>query len=172
MEEPIENEYFNWLCAKVLTMPSTMYVELFKVLHNTPFAWFIPGDRNRAEDGDELKLYFLNESGWEREDDWLNQPCSVLEMLVALARNAAFQTDISDRDWMGIFLANLGLEQYRRLQRADIPAVEDILNTFIWRQYDPSGHGGLFPMRQPIHDQRKEEIWYQLSAYIEDQGLG
>lgn len=172
MGEPIEKEYFNWLCAKVLNSTSGMYVELFKVLYNTQFTWFVSGDRNRAEDGNELKLYFLNETGWERDNNsFINQPCSVLEMMVAFAGRAAFQTDISESKWMGIFLANLGLEQYRRLQPADIPVVEDILNTFIWRTYDPSGHGGMFPMRRPRQDQRKVEIWYQFFAWLEDQEL-
>jgi hypothetical protein len=92
--------------------------------------------------------------------------------LVAFARDAAFQTNMTETEWFGIFFENLGLTQYRRLQRRDIPAVEDILNTFLWRTYDPTGVGGLFPLREPKHDQRKEELWYQLSAYLEENRLG
>lgn len=171
MWEPIENEYFNWLCAKVLQTSGNMHVGLLRVLHNTPFVWLIPGDRNRVEDGCELRVYFLRASSWERDDSWYNQPCSVLEMLIGFADRAAFQTDIPLQDWFWTFLTNLKLEEYRRVTTADKPRIDEILNTFIWRTYDRNGYGGMFPMRWPKHDQRKVEIWYQFCAYLEDRGL-
>jgi hypothetical protein len=170
MEEPIEEVYFKWLCARVLTQPSTMYVDLFRLLHDTPFTWIIPGDRNREEDGCELRYYFMDETGLDASSEWFNRPCSVLEMLVAFARNAAFQTNISDQEWMATFLENLNLVRFRYLRRTDVPVVEEIINTFLWRTYDPSGVGGLFPMRSTMHDQRTVELWYQLSEYLADQG--
>jgi hypothetical protein len=169
--EPIEHEYFNWLCAKVTDTSSRNYLHLFEILHKTPFAWFVPGDRNRAEDGCELRLDFLRETRSENDPLWNSEPCSVFEMLIAFSRRADFYTDMSDQEWFWIFLTNLGLADYRRVAQFDQPIIEDILTTLVWRTYDTSGRGGLFPMRSTDRDQRKVEIWYQFNEYLEDQGL-
>ena len=34
------------------------------------------------------------------------------------------------------------------------------------RRYKRSGEGGLFPLKNAAKDQRKVEIWYQLSSYL------
>jgi hypothetical protein len=68
-------------------------------------------------------------------------------------------------------MTNLGLEEYRHVARSDRRVIEDILDIFVERKYDPNGYGGLFPLRCPKHDQREIEIWYQFNEYLEDQGL-
>lgn len=171
MDEPIENHYFNWLCAKVLQSSGNMHVDLLRGLHETPYTWLVQGDKNRAEDGCELRYDFLRETRLPREHNWLVQPCSVLEMLVAFAYRAEFQTDIPARDWFWTFMTNLDLEKYRRVTRSDGPVIEHILNTFIWRTYDSSGHGGLFPMRSTVNDQREVECWYQFCEWLDHEGL-
>lgn len=60
MGEPIEGEYFNWLCAKIRKTPAPMYNDLLQILHRTEFVWVVHGDRNRAEDGIELREDFLD----------------------------------------------------------------------------------------------------------------
>jgi len=50
--------------------------------------------------------------------------------------------------------------------------VDEILESLIWRTYDPDGHGGFFPLRRPKGDQTEEEIWHQMNLYVgEIQGL-
>lgn len=173
MPEPIEGLYFNWLRAKVVdpTWPQYMYLDLLKILYRTEFVWTIIGDKNREEDGLELRIYFLNETRLEQDPDWQHEPCSILEVLIAFANRASFQTDIPTSEWFWHFLRNLGLEQYRTISDEDLPLIERILNTFVWRIYDPSGYGGLFPLREPLGDQTTVEIWYQFCAYTEEQGL-
>jgi hypothetical protein len=172
MPEPIEHTYFNWLCAKVQKHRSShIYRDLLWIVHTTEFTWVLPEDKNRAEDGVELRLDFLRESRVESESQWFSQPCSVLEVLVAFANRASFQTDIPVRDWFWKLMDNLDLGEYRQVSRSDEIYIREKLHTFIWRTYDPSGYGGLFPMRWPKSDQRKVEIWYQFFEYLEDQGL-
>ena len=36
------------------------------------------------------------------------------------------------------------------------------------REYSDNGHGGLFPLKNPKKDQRKVEIWYQMTEYINE----
>lgn len=170
MEEPIENLYFNWLCAKVLNVTVRNYYDLMHILYTTEFVWIIEGDKNRAEDGCELREDFTRETGYF--DQELNEsPCSVFEVLLAIANRASFQTDTPVREWFWRFMRNLGLDEYRRVQDFDRPVIEDVLNMFIYRTYRSDGHGGLFPMNDTNDDQRKKELWHQLCEYLDDQRL-
>lgn len=171
MREPIESEYFNWLCAKVVETRTPIYGDLLRILYETEFTWIVPGDKNRAEDGVELRVDFLRASDWAMDASWLNQPCSVFEAIFAFANRASFQTDTPAKDWFWEFITNLDLGEYRQVSAIDQVRIEDILQTFIWRTYDESGYGGMFPLRWPKRDQRKEELWYQFCDYLDDRGL-
>lgn len=168
MDEPIEETYFNWLCAKVLSVQVPIYWHLMRILHNTEFVWVVSRDRNRAEEGLELREDFLRELYLDPEEDWANEPCSVLEMLIGFAKRAAFQTERTAKSWFWEFMTNLGLDEYRQVSNADVPIIEDILYTFIWRTYDDNGHGGMFPMRWPKRNQAGVEIWYQFCEYLDE----
>lgn len=174
MSEPLEETYFRWLCAKVIPRHSDIYYGLLLVMYKTEFVWMhqAHGDHNRAAEGIELRLDFLRETNVYQDRLWFDQPCSVLEALIALARRANFQFDTWGVDeWFWLFIKNLGLEDYRRISDGDIPAITDVLNRFIWRTYEADGRGGLFPLQEPKRDQRRIEIWYQFCDYVEDQGL-
>ena len=171
MGEPIENLYFNWLCAKVLDSGSSAYEQLMVVLHKTEFVWFVPEDRRRASEGRYLREDFLRETNLEPELPWYEEPCSMLELLVAFAKRAAFQNEAPVQEWFWEFMHNLGLDEFRRVSDADLPVIEDIIDTFIWRQYEPNGVGGILPVYSSPNDQRKVELWYQLAEFITERGL-
>lgn len=171
MREPIENEYFNWLCAKVTGASNSNYYTLLEILHRTEFVWAVPGDRHRVEEGLELRLDFLRETKQASEDSWETQPCSVLELLVALSKRASFQTGMKLKVWFWELMTNLRLDEFRRVDTMGEHIINDILSTFIWRQYRPDGDGGLFPISRTNVDQRKNEIWYQFCEYVEDRGI-
>lgn len=171
MEEPIEELYFNWLCAKVLDVNVPIYLDLMRILYKTEFVWKIHADRNRYEDGIELRDDFLRVSRFNNDTCWYAEPCSVLEMLIAFSDRAQFQTDRPARDWFWEFLQNLSLDEYRQVSMEDRPIIDDILHDFVWRTYDENGHGGMFPMRWPKEDQREVEIWHQFFEYLDEQGL-
>ena len=46
---------------------------------------------------------------------------------------------------------------------------EEVLDAVIFRNYEYDGRGGLFPLRYPDRDQRDEELWSQLNAYLLEQ---
>lgn len=171
MSEPVEELYFNWLCAKVCTRNGPVHRSLLWTLYTKEFVWFLAMDENRAADGLQLRVDFLRETGYENEQDWYESPCSVFEALVALADRAAFQTDDSIRRWFWKFLENLGLDEYRQVNDFNKNEVEDILDTFIWRAYREDGRGGILPLDKPNRDQRRIELWSQFCDYVEDQGI-
>jgi hypothetical protein len=172
MTEPLENLYFNWLCAKVIRVenptPSLTYWKLFRQLHNTEFVWLVSGDDNRAEDGLELRTEFLYEAHLNDDAAWHGVGCSIFEMLIAFARRTKFMAGETVQFWFWLFLENLGLNGCNDASRTPSSYIEEILDNFVWRNYRSSGQGGLFPMSNPPADQRKVEIWYQFCEYLVD----
>lgn len=173
MTEPLELTYFNWLQAKVLLSrrPSQSYSALLDQLHKTEFVWVVLGDDNRAEDGRGLRFDFARETKSSPPHLFFEEPCSVLEMLVGLARKAEFQTETDSREWFWVFISNLRLSGAYDGSETDPQDVDDILSSFVWRTYDYDGNGGLFPMDDPVEDQRGVELWYQFFEYVEDRHI-
>ncbi len=170
MSQPLDEQYFTWLYSQVGSVrtadPSRTHWGLFRKLFTTEFLWFIPNDDNRAEDGRALRDEFVNMRHVSADDNWMRLGCSMLEMLIALARHAAFETGMTRRSWFWEMIGNLGLVNCAD-DRDPFPEemVDDILQTVIWRTYKEDGTGGLFPV--PFaRDMPKVEIWYQLQRYI------
>lgn len=176
MDEPIEDVYFNWLYSKVASVdvvptPSLTYLTLMRDLHATEFAWILSGDDNRAEDGLVLRNEFYHESYLEQDPPWNNLPCSVLEMLIAFSRRASFETELSAKEWFWMFLENLEIDDLSDNHLGISQIVNERLDPFIWRTYDSHGYGGLFPLSNPVRDQRQVEVWYQFAEYVVEQDL-
>ena len=175
MTEPIEETYFNWLCAQVLRVnvptPSLTFSHLLQLLHRTEFTWSVAGDDNRAEDGLELRYSFLTESHVFPDSVWSSLSCSLFEMLLAFSYRAEFETNMLARDWFWIFMTNLGLSEANDASYTSDADILNVLNCFVWRTYRKNGSGGLFPMNHTRHDQRRLELWYQFFEYLEDQNL-
>jgi len=175
MEEPIEEVYFKWLYSKVASVavptPSLTYYTLLRDLHCTEFVWLVTGDDNRAADGMELRREFLRQAYLEQDPAWMSIPCSVLEMLIAFSRRASFQTDWPERDWFWIFMHNLDLAELNDAMDDVTQITYEVMNQFVWRTYLYDGTGGLFPMREPLQDQRKLELWYQFFEWLVDQEI-
>ena len=176
MNEPIEEVYFKWLYSKVASVdiptPSLTYYTLLRDLHATEFVWMVSGDDNRCQDGLDIRREFLNQSFLPQDPPWLSIPCSVLEMMIAFARKAEFQTDISLRDWFWIFMANLGLDDLNDAAEDNVTEiVTEVMDQFLWRTYRRDGRGGMFPLSETKNDQRKVEIWYQFCEYLVDQEI-
>lgn len=170
MHEPLENRYFDWLCAKVakveIPTPSLTYYGLLRELQNTEFVWLVPGDDNRGGDGVDLRHEFLTASFIPRDSEWMAIGCSVFEMLVAFSRRCAFQTDITATTWFWTFIENLGLVEYTDAAYLDQVEVAEILYRFVWRTYGRNGQGGICPLRKPTRNQKELDIWYQFCDYL------
>lgn len=176
LNEPLENSYFNWLCAKVMRVenptPSLTYWTLLKKMHETEFVWLVMGDDNRAEDGLELRDEFRIEAGVTDAPEWRGLGCSLLEMLIAFSRRAEFMTMTPAVNWFWKFVENLDLLKFNdaSVNNSGI-VIEQALYDVVWRQYEYNGQGGLFPLRRPQHEQKEVEIWYQFCEYLVDREI-
>lgn len=171
--------YFNWLCGLVkIDEPDHSYFALAKQLHKKEFYWSVPNDDNRGEDGKKLRAIFIEANPFIPAES-LDGPCTVLELLIGLSvRMEYILSDISKGDrtikWFWELIENLGLDKYSDSIYFDIRSSETgeeiglILENFLDRKISPNGKGGLFPLCHTDNDQRKVEIWYQMSEYLRE----
>ena len=62
-------------------------------------------------------------------------------------------------------IVNLGLgSMYDK--KYDPVYIDEVIETFLLREYEPDGTGGLFTIKDCERDLRDEEIWTQLSWYL------
>ena len=174
MDEPLEEQYFTWLYNQVASVrlknPARTYWSLTRLLHKKEFEWSVPNDDNRVEDGRDLRHEFVTQHHIYRPDpEWVGMPCSMLEMLIGLSQRLSYEAEGDARDWFWELIENLDLEHFNdRAYHGDVSKyhINAILDRVIKRQYQPDGYGGLFPLHDPRRDQRKVELWYQMSNYL------
>lgn len=177
LEEKIFSEYVDWMYDLVCNdrySRRLSYRTLFSYLNETPFEYTIPMDGNRAEDGTDLRYRFGRENGYSDQTiaTYLDvEPCSVLEMMIALAFRIEDQImwnpDVGDRtgQWFWEMIVNLGLGQMHD-GNFDLHEFHKIMNRLIDRKYKRNGEGGLFKISDRSIDMRTTEIWYQMQYYL------
>ena len=166
------------------------YVNILWKLRQTAFRWSeeIPMDANRAADGIELRGRFAEETGHDYRAirEYITSECSVLEMMVGLADRMEngilgdFRLGNRTGLWFWTMVDNLGLLDFDR-SRYDEWAVEDIIDRFLDRQYEPDGTGSLFKIGErwfnpPTYLTKSQmynenflaiEIWYQMQFWCQ-----
>lgn len=164
-----EEGYFLWLCSLVDHDPDRNYSGLLGCLHSVYFnedsAVLIPNDDNRIVDGMDLRNQYFEETGMDVEIPC----CTFLEMLIALAFRMEDTIGRNYDEWFWLMLRNIGLDGMdddRYSDLSDSEMIEDTILIVMNREYGMDGTGGLFPLKNPDKDQRKVEIWYQMSAYL------
>lgn len=168
----MKQDYFAWLCEIVEDKYSPVTYDILMLdLSKAEFGVLIPNDINRCMDGVNLRFEYETENRGYFADD---TPCSMLEMLIALARRMNYELSGNDPDehdytakYFWDMIANLGLDVYddAHYSSADVKA---LIKRFVDRDYGYSGDGGLFPLHWPDRDQRDVEIWYQMNAYLQE----
>lgn len=179
----ILNEYFEWMnrivCGGKYSR-NLSWKRLFRLLHETEFIYILELDGNRADDGVDLRYRFAFEYGYSEDemDAAMNDcPCSVLEMMVALAQRCEEHiTDdpgIGDRTgkWFFEMIESLGLLDMDD-DHFDKIIAYDILDRFMRREYRSDGRGGLFTVSDSNYDMRTDEIWYQMMHYLNENIYG
>ena len=174
--EEIENAYFEWLYDLVdgkRFSSKVSYRKLLSYLHTREFTYIIPKDKNRAEDGITLRYRFAKTTDYfDYVMDSLTGPCSVFEMTAALAirceRTIMDDPQFGNRtgQWFWEMITSLGLGSMTDNQY-DRGYVDEVIDRFLNRKYEPDGRGGLFTVRNCDRDLRKVEIFFQLCYYLD-----
>lgn len=178
LEHAMQNEYFDWLynlaCRnRYPQMGRISFYKLLSHLHLREFTYTIFNDKNRAQDGIDLRYRFYLGSNYKLEDiqTYLDQPCSVLEMIAALALRC--EEHIMDdprkgnrtQQWFWSMIVSLGLGSMLD-ERYDREYVDYVIDRFLNHEYEPNGKGGLFTVPNSDEDFRTMEIWYQMNRYL------
>jgi len=176
----MDDAYFRWLIDLLGDeYLENHYQKLLDKLYSREFIWKVEYDENRAKYGLRLRRIFAEEMG----ENGKNGPkmakigrlegCSVLEMLIGLAKNC--EDDILWNPNFGdhtgpIFwemLENLGLDIYDDYNWFE-GEVDRILDVFLERKYDRHGNGNVFQLKSA--DPRKMDLWLQLNQYLVETG--
>lgn len=169
----LDDRYLTWLHRQfepdTQRNPARSHFLLFEMMHKTEFIWFVPNDDNRLYDGLDVRQEFIDaEEGGDVPGMWLAEPCSFLEMLVALCRRMAFETSFGSDYWFWRLMENLELRQFVDdiFDPDAAEFVEAAMDRVMNRTYHADGNGGLFPILHSGRDQRQIEIWYQMQQYL------
>ena len=173
-DNQVRSEYFEWLYNYVCngrTNESISYIKLFELLHSTEFTYIIRKDMNRARDGIDLRYRFAMTRDDDSIMDVLEGPCSVLEMVLALAirceETIMDNIEYGDRtaQWFWNMLHSIGISRMSD-DIFDEEFVREKIEIFLNREYEPDGKGGLFYIKNCTGDLRELEIWSQLCWYL------
>lgn len=168
--------YFDWLCMKIGVdnqNPKRNYGQMVKMLHGIDYTPILSMDENRANDGIQLRVEFMNAHG-PYGSSTNRGPCTLLEFLVALAMKMNFLMGEEDNqhhtEWyFWRMIRHLGLRKYTDDFWFSCNGeffVEDAADRVINRKYEANGDGGLFPLRGYYGDQRTIETWQQMQYWL------
>ena len=167
------NRYFKWLSKIVNVGDRVSYNKLFQYLHKTEFT-YNRKDSSRATDGEYLRYRFYSETpGISRTDlVYLNGPCSMFEMMIALSVRCE-ETIMDDprygnrtKQWFWQMIKSLGLNQMDD-DCFDRDTFQMAIDKFLNHKYESNGKGGLFTIRECDKDLREYDIWSQLCCYLD-----
>lgn len=177
-EIEVKNAYFTWLIDKV-NMDDFHWC-LLRRLHQKEFYWLdrVPRDYNRAKDGTDQRQRFAEDNDWNVDEvlDILAGPCSVLEMLVALATRIEqdIMYDSEDGDRTGVWFKML-LNTAELMSMTDTEYhqtyVDHTLERIMARRYKRNSKGSLFPVKNTHgKDWRNIELWMQMQLFFDENG--
>lgn len=179
MTRDLNSEYFEWLCSLVRDskpVKRVSYKHLMIYLHHTAFIYINAMDSNRYTDGIDLRYRFGYETGIDESiiaSCLDNNPCSVFEMMIALAFRCEEQIMVNPMfglmsgRWFWKMISNLGLDEMYD-SNYDEDMVNSIIYRFLNRGYGPNGEGNLVYMPNCPEDLRTMDIWYQMMRYLNE----
>ena len=131
-------------------------------------------DENRAQNGIDFRYHFGLVCGYPPSiiEEYLgSMPCSVLEMMIALAfkleEEIMCSNDHGDRtgQWFWNMVVSLGLGYMNDVDFNEYAAYR-VVSNFLDRNYSPDGKGGLFTIENCPYDLRDVQIWSQAMCYL------
>lgn len=180
LQDDLQHRYFEWLYHLVCgddEYNRLSYRKLLSFLHSVEFTYIIDFDENRAQDGIDFRYHFGLVHGYPQDliDECLgHMPCSVLEMMIALAFKVEEEIMCSNNhgdrtgQWFWNMVVSLGLG-YMNDNDFNEYAAYRVISNFLERNYSPDGRGGLFTIENCPYDLRTVQIWSQFMCYLNTQ---
>lgn len=166
MGESLEESYLKWLSEQCYPADEPEnYDKVLEALHEEYYVVNTAMDENRVHDATGMREEFETDIGAQLELP--QDQVTILEVLVALARRAEFQTaHISAAAWVRIFLLNADIlfrdEDYNAAADINVGHVIDLINM--------GGYQNILPLDNPRPGTRTE-LWLWLMDYIVENDL-
>lgn len=162
----IRSDYYMWLLSKVDDGRGVCekYERLLDYLFSTSYEYAFKLDSNRAASGLNQRSIYALQAGLYLDDVHYGE-CTVLEMLIGLSEDLAFNTQTTSHEWFWLFVFNLGLAMQDN-ERYDENYIYKRLRTWMDHEYSENGEGSLFPLKNPKSNCRNMEVWDQMNAYL------
>lgn len=160
------SDYYYWLESLV---DDGCHYTLLRYLYENQYRWQFALDENRSAGGINLRRRYAYDNGVDISDVGVG-PCSILEMLIALADRMTEFMECSNNQistWFWVMIQNLGLHKYDDMH-FDENKVKDILDIWLDRHFLPDGTGSLFPLKLYSGDCRNLDTWGQMNAWISE----
>lgn len=162
----ITKNYLNWMYSRI---KGSVPIGILKKLYNMQFIWIVPMDKNRASDGINLRSRFIFEAAYGKKKELavetLDRPCTVLEMMFAMAlrmeESILRDDEKGDRTgrWFAMMCDNIGILDHES-------ELKERVHKFLNREYLPNGNGNIFYIPDCPDDLRYLEIWQQMVRYV------
>lgn len=177
--EEIRAEYFEWLYKKSMgfAIHGVQFRRFFETLHSIEFKAVMKEDIARVNDGISLRNTYAYETGQDYDtiSDYLTEPCSVLEMMLALAiKEEDIMSDPRKGDrtkqWLWMQINSMGIVAEPDYVGEKFPEgeIREKVSKMINRDYAPDGTGGLFKFyNPPEEDLSKIDLWKQMCWYLD-----
>ena len=163
-------DYYQWLIDLLGDEDLRLnYQKLLRNLFETEFTWTVDFDRNRAQDGLDLRELFTRDTGLLL---YFNSPCSVLEMMIALAmrcEDLIYDPEIED----SVTETFLDMLDNLKLSALDDNCYSEnranyLIQKFLNRDYDSNGNGSIFCVAFSDLDFRVMDLWWQANAFLNE----
>jgi len=172
MNSSLAEDYLQWLEPQIrdeFVNRGATYRHMLECMFDKDYVWLVPNDDNRLQDGLDLRAEFCFSHNVQPDHVLTHKPSSFLEVLIGLSRRLAFVAGGTPQGWAWQLIVNLELPNMTDpLSRYKVRKLNDIMDTTIFRTYQPNGLGGFFRLSWPERDMRKVELWYQMAAYISE----
>jgi len=172
-----ESNYIYYLLVEKLGYGDEYfdYLELWRLLLRREFIFINSMDENRAIDGIDLRREYLSSHPGNGLMIDAEDPCSVLEMMVALSLRIEYDImgEIGKEcpyRWMNIMISNLHLDDFKdeRIYSGWKSDANYILDRWMLKDYSANGEGSAFPLEKYDKNQKKMVIWSQMSEYLNE----
>lgn len=174
--------YFEYLLTILEDERVEVLGEVLDILSESEFKVVVERDGNRVEDVAVLRNKFLNNIDYEfSEDDiaeLMSEHVSVLEILMVMSEHMHDVTFNADSElglyhWFWTLLYHLSLDSFTNpVEDEEIWSIKNFIETFVNREYEFNGTGGLYPLNFPEKDQREVELFYQMQAWFLEKKRG
>lgn len=169
------SRYYQWLVNTVCDKyHAKYYSKLLKDLYEREFTWTITRDEDRAIDGMSLRREFVDEHPkLELNVPEMSDPCSILEMMVALSTRIELEymrdprSDVDNTgEWFWNMIMSLGLDKNDD-NHYDFDLTDAVLSAFVERRYRKDGKGGIFYVENIGNkDMIEVDIWTQMQWFV------